>query len=1009
MKFLTFKLPVFGLLLLLGLHSFAASPVTWRVTDAENNPITGAEVLSAGKVVAVSSAAGELQPVGSMPTGLVTVSAEGYTPRQVRLAASGKQQIVLSREVVIKTPYFERAASSFNGATSSVTGSQLKDVPSMTASNSLTGRLPGLITIQSTGEPGYDGVELWIRGRRTDSEGVLVLIDGHPGSLTNLQATDIESVTVLKDASATALYGMRAANGAVLLQTKRGVAGKMRVNVSANTGYQQFTQRLNRVDAATFAGLYNEAMYNENPLATPLYSASDIAQYADGSDPLRHPDVDWYGDLLRDGTWTQRYNVDISGGSKAARYYVALGAQMQSGMYNTEDEFTYSTNTEFSRYFFKSNIDFNVTKTTEVGVGMTMRFERRNYPGGTLNQSQVFNALMQTPPNAFPMYFVDDGSYVDNTGNRVVGINGKIVAGSAQTSLSNAWGLINRRGYSIDDNRYGVVNLTARQRLDFLTEGLSLNAHLSSDIYNSQVIVRNNSLAMYELMPDNTLTQHGTQGKMSNTSSGSANQRNTTFDIGLGYQRTCGPHDFSANVFWNQYEAAADYQLPTRYMGLAGMVSYTYDNRYSADITCAYQGSNLLPGKNRYVFTPALAVGWTVSNEGFLKDSRAVSHLKLRASVGQVANSRSIGYYDYISAMTSVSATMQEGVGTISNYPGYDVTKVGNPDLKPETALQWNAGVDASFLHGRLTFTGDYFQDHRDDMYMSPTTFSDVAGFYARPSVNIGQMKSEGFELSASWSDRIGELHYTLSGNFTKYANEIVNIDEPIYPYAHMYKKGNPIEATYGLIAVGYYRDQADIDRSLQPNFSTVAPGDLKYASLAGLPYVDATYDQTMIGYGRVPRVFYAANVNLRYKGIDLGVMFQGAAQATRVWSSTMRNPFTGLGSFYDFQMDRWTDAESVDAKFPRLTTTASQNNNRTSTHWVKDASYLRLKTAELGYTFPYKWTRKAGIEKLRIFTSGYNLLILSDKIKVTDPEGNADGSSFPVPRIYNIGINLTF
>ncbi len=1009
-KSLTLKLVFAGAALSMIWQAEAGTVVTGKVIGRDNVPLAGAGITCDKAIVAVCASDGSFAFELPGNSGTVSFGAEGYISQEYFIEKSGAVQVKLEPELEIRTPYFEKPLQAFNGSSATVTGEQIKGIPAAHLSNTLTGILPGLITIQASGEPGSDGATMYIRGRRTSAEGILIVIDGQPGTLANLQPTDIETVTILKDASALALYGMRASNGAMVITTKRGMPGKMKINVSAQAAYQQFSRPLQRVNSATFARMYNEAMYNEDPNQNPRYGADDIARYADGSDPVNFPDIDWYGDLLRDGTWTQRYNVDISGGGGVTRYYVALGAQFQSGMFNTEDDFTYKTNTNFNRYNFRSNVDFRVTKTTSVGVSIAMRLEKSNSPGSYNSQSNIFTALMQTPPNAFPMYYEDNGTYVDNTGNKVEGVNGKIVSGSAQTTIANPWAMINRTGYSFSDRRYGVVNITASQKLDFITQGLSLDAHLSNDIYSEQLVVRNKTYANYELKDDGTMTMRGTNGTMDNTSDGLYNTRNTTVDAGLGYSRMLGGHDLKARAFFNMYETALDYTLPTRYIGFGGLVSYAYSNKYSADLTFAYQGSNLFPSDKRFAFTPALALGWLVSGEDFMGSQKTVSYLKLRASAGQLANSRGIDYYAYLSALTQVNGVMREGVGTITGYPGYDETKVANPNVTWEKSLQWNVGFDAGFFGDRLFLTADYFEDYRRDMYMTPSTFSQVAGLSDVPKVNIGSMKSRGLEIAASWSDAAGDFKYTLGGNFTTYRNEIVNFDEPAYQYAHMYQKGGAIDAVFGLAADGFYRDQADIDRSVLPNFATVHPGDIKYISQTGLPYIDATYDQTRISNnGYTPKVFYAANIGLEYKGVDLNVMFQGAARVTRIAAGTMRNTFTGEGSFYDFQLDHWTGPESVDAKYPRLTTTANQNSNRNSTFWLRDGSYLRLKTAELGYTFDPKLTRKIAMEKLRIFVSGYNLFILSDKIGVFDPEGNANGTGFPVPRIFNVGINITF
>lgn len=1010
MRNFTLKLTMFAVCLLVSWQAYPGIVVSGNVTDANGNPIEGATLSCDMDVVARSMPGGYFTVELPDDVQWICVKAAGYLPYYAKASGESNIKVVLEKDLEVSTAYFSTPLRSFNGAAASIKGDDITGVPSGFVNNTFTGRLPGLITRQTSGNPGFNSATSYIRGRRTQAEGVLFIIDGHAGSVRDITANEIESVTILKDASAVALYGMRAANGAIVINTKRGESGNMKINFSAQAGYQQFARRFKRLDSPTFAKMYNEAMFNENPDATPKYLDEDIIKYADGSDPIRYPNVNWYDDLLRKGTWLQNYNVDISGGSKVTRYYIALGAQLQSGMFKTDDEFSYSTNTGYQKYNFRSNIDFQVTKTTTVGVGIAMRFERRNYPGNNdSGESNILNALVRTPPNAFPKYYADTGEYVDNTGNKVTGINGKIVAGSSQTSINNPWAMLNRSGYSIGDKRYGIVNVTLEQDLGVVTDGLRLKADVATDIHSEQFIIRNKSFANYELMEDGTMFMRGTSGTMNNSSSGSQNVRNTSLNAGVAYDKKFGKHTMGGYLFYNMYENASDDVLATRYQGIGGIVSYDYDDRYSADFTFSYQGSNKFPSSKRYAFTPAVAAGWVISNEGFMKPLSALSYLKLRGSVGRLASSRGIGYYDYFDALSQVNNVMYEGLGSISGMHGYDETKAGSRNVTWEKSIQWNIGLDAGFFNDRLFVSGDYFRDRRSDIYMTPQSYSYVAGLSVIPKANIGKMKSYGFELSASWNDRVGDLHYGVSANFTKYNNKIVDFDEPLYEYAHMYKKGNSIGDNYGLVANGFFRDAADIASSTLPTFASVSPGDIKYISQTGLPYIDATYDQARIGHGEVPKVFYAANIDLAYKGFDLNVLFQGAAQVGKVLSGPMRNTFVGQGSFFDFQLDRWTGPESVNAAYPRLTTTTNANSDRASSFWYRDASYLRLKSVELGYSFSKPFKGKARIEKLRIFVSGYNLALLYDKVKVIDPEAPGNGSDLPVPRIFNFGVNVSF
>lgn len=1008
MKNFTLNLILFTVLLFTVGQSYAGIVVSGKITNRNDIPVDGAEILYDNNVVSISQEDGTFTMELPDNAKRIAVRSKGYLDYYTKVAGNSYLEITLDKDVTIKTSYFNIAQNSFNGSASSLRGDDITGIPTGQVGNAWTGRLNGLVTTQYSGNPGNDGVTYFIRGRRTNADGPLVLIDGLPGVVRDLSAFDIESVTILKDASATALYGMRASNGVILVNSKRGENGKMKVDFSAQAGYQGFTRSLNRVDAATFAEMYNEAMYNEDPNATPRYLDTDIQKYRDGSSPITHPNINWYDDLLRKGTWLQKYNVNVSGGNENTRYFVSLGAQLQSGMFKTDDDFSYSTNTEYQKYNFRSNVDFKATPSTFIGVGLAMRYEKRNAPGLSLdNQGNILRALINTPPNAFPKYYLDDGTYVDNTGNQVVGVNGKIVAGSPEDVIRNPWAMINRAGYSIHDRRYGSVNVNALQKLDFITDGLSLDINLATDINSDQFVIRNKSYANYELMPDGTLFMRGTDGKMANASSGAMNTRKTAFDASLGYSNRFGKHSVSGSFFYSLIEETNDYVLPTRYHGIGAMASYGYDNRYFGDLTFSYQGSNKLPSNNRYAPSWAFSAGWLVTNENFMKSVDAVSHLKLRASVGQVASARAIGYYEYLDALTKEGGVMNEGTGSISSKPGYDETKAGNHNLKWEKSTQWDIGIDAGFLSNKLWLTADYFQDRRRDMYMQPTTYSLIAGASRIPYANVGKMKSSGYEISVSWQDRAGDLGYSITVNYAQYKNKIVDFDEPVYEYAHMYKKGHGIDDIYGLVADGYYKNQADINNSKLPNFASVMPGDIKYRSLSGLSEIDATYDVTRIAGGTTPRIFYSSELGLAYKGFNINVLFQGAAKVNRVLSGPLRNTFVDQGSFLDFQLDRWKDENSGNPRYPRLSTESNPNSDRTSTHWVRNASYLRLKNAEIGYTFNKPF--KGKVEKIKLFLSGYNLALIHDSVKIIDPEASGDGYSYPVPRTFNFGVNVSF
>lgn len=1007
--------------LLLGTSGFAENPPRGWVKESSGNPIEGAQIQLKNGNLVVTSGKNGLFTLDQLENGsVVTVSNPGYKSVEVTIKGGEDVIIVLEKRKMIQTALFEKELDAFNGSAVYLSGDEIKNIPAAQLGNRLTGRMAGLITVQSDGTPGQDAPSMYIRGRKTNAEGILILIDGQEGQFGTLQPEEIENVTILKDASAQALYGMRASNGVMLIETKKGRLGRPRFDVMAQAGYQRQTSRLNPVDAATYAEMYNEGRQNDGlPLA---YSDADIQSYRKGDDPYGHPNEKWLDEILKKGTWVQRYGLNIDGGSKVAKYFISAGVTLQSGMFNTEDEYSYSTNTDFQRYNFRSNVDFSITKSTFLDVALSGRMDNNNYPytpdrttaGATQGGTDVFDFLLNTPANAFPKYYEDNGHYVDQNGNRITGQNGKIIAGNRKHT--NPWAVVNRSGYYKMNSRYASVMLNGRQNLDMLTKGLQVNVRYSMDILSQQRIIRGKNYASYQLQADGTLFKDGLDANMSNIAAPDWNERKTTLEAVVGYDRAFGSHHVTGSFFYSQYEDAYDYTLPIRYQGIGGWFGYNYDNRYVVDFTFGYQGSYKFEKKHQFAFTPSLAIGWVISNEAFLKDkSDIVSFLKIRGSLGKLANDGASTSYAYLTNLQPSNNVMFQGVGSMSGQIGFFEELVANPNMTWETVKQYNVGLDARFFRNRLSLSGDFFEDYRTDMPITPQfSFSYLmgigSGLTSIPTMNLGKVHSRGVEVSANWEDKIGDFTYRIGGNYSSYTNKLTDMDEPDYENSYMGYEGHELDAFFGLKSDGYYQNQAEIDNSSKPTFANPRPGDIRYKDLDKDGVIDQQLDRTRTGYGFTPKVFYGFVLGGSYKGFDLNVLFQGAGKVGRNIGGNLAFPISSdMGAVFDFQQDRWSES-NPNAAFPRMTAGLNPNSNVSTDFWIKDASYLRLKNVEFGYTLPRELTQRIRIDKLRLFFSGYNLATLVDHMGgIIDPEMGGGGNSFPIPQVFNFGLNVEF
>ena len=896
----------------------------------------------------------------------------------------------------------------FNGSAYTITTRELENLPVTNLSNLLTGLVPGLFSIQTSGGTVNESADYWIRGIRTSAEGILVLVDGQERDFGILSSREVESITVIKDASVSVLYGTRAANGIILVTTKKGVKGRPNIEVSTQFINQQPLGLLSPVDALTYARNYNEAMKYDGRDVSTLYSDTYLQQYRNrnGVNQEQYPDVDWLGTYLKKSSWVQRHNVNVSGGSDRTRYFINGGFISQNGMFNTDNETSYNTNNSTSRYNLRSNLEVDVTPTTVLNVDLYGWYDRQNRPGGDV--FAVYNALVNTPANAFPAYYLNTRKYTDQDGSLVDTLSNKIVTGNGLHS--NPWAMLNRNGYSLLNRIYGSFRAKLTQDFAAITPGLSASILLSMDGSSVSTTSRQRGYAYYQRndFSSQVLQRTGNDGRMANGITDINSQTRNSFDAQVSYDRAFGKHRVLATTFYNQYEFDDQTSIPSRFQTIGYWLGYNFDQKYYLDFTGSYHGVYKFAPDDRFGFFPAVSAGWAVSNEKFFQPlQKVVSYFKIRGSYASVGNHRGVDEFRYKSRLNSVNAIYNFG-NAMGNVGGYIEDIIANPGLTWEKSKQLSVGADLTLFDSRLSYTIDYFRDNRTEMYMANNNITSLFGTTITINENIGEMFSKGVEMGLSWNSRVGNLGYRLGATYSLTDNEIVKTGEISEPYPWLMSAGYARGIRYGYDALGLFQSYDEIASSPRQTFSEVQPGDIKYRDVNGDGMIDRN-DQIPLGYGNVPREFYGIHGGLSFKNIGLNFLVQGAGRVTQMLSGKVAFPFVANGNMYEHQLDYWTP-ENPNASMPNISAVNSGvNNTQSSSFWMKNTSYVRLKTLELYYELSEKTLKKAFLNNLRIFANGYNLWVWSPGDSPLDPEDNGSANTMPLTRNVSVGLSARF
>lgn len=965
-----------------------------------------------------------------VPTGAkLEISSVGYETKVVVFKGERNLQVRLHETAVALDDvqviaYGTTRKVTVTGALSSVNSQELLKSPVASMSNALTGKISGLSSVQSSGQPGADNAQLFIRGVGSLSTSLsrpLILVDGVERSFTQIDPNEVDNVTVLKDASATAVFGVRGANGVILVTTKRGSKNKPRVSFSSSVGIQMPSRVPEFANSYEWASEFNKAQRHDGVADNMLaFTEDDLEKFRTHSSPLTHPDVNWTEMMIRNAAVQSQHNLNISGGTDRVKYFASLGVFSQEGLFkvfkNRNDK-----GFKYNRYNYRVNLDIDVTRTTAAKINLGGYLNNRREPNYNNGSSSSITYLFRDLYSAVPF---SGAGLVD--GKRIRMNSNQFKIGNLQDGLNIYYG----KGYNTTANNTLNFDFTLTQRLDFLTRGL--NFHVKA-AYNSGVTIvkrREGREPFYEpvLTPEGevALKLVETYQKLG-FAEGDGLSKNWYFEGAFNYKRNFGKHHVSALAMYNQtmkyYPSSTYPDIPRSYVGLVGRATYDYMTKYLADFSMGYNGSENFAKGHRFGFFPAGSLGWIVSEEPFFKPLRStVSYLKFRASLGKVGNdiTSDSSRFLYLPDTYVISAgTYSFGTTTSTKVRGASEGKVGNPDVTWETATKQNYGVDMKLLGNRLTFNFDYFIEHRRNILISRGVIP-VYLAVQLPTVNLGKVNNKGYEVSLRWEEKVKNVRYYFGGNLSYAKNKIIFRDEITYPYEWMQRTGKPVGQGFGYVFDGFFTEEeaANYDQlkgkegGIADQGSGFIPlaGDVKYKDLNGDMKIDEK-DVRDIGYPGYPLYSLGLNMGLSWKGFDFSATFAGAFQTSRLLSLPYRIPFGEMNNWSLMRYmidDAWTPEKGDAATAPAISLRSKSHNYLDSDLWLRNASYLRLKNIEVGYSFPKRITKSLRLNTLRVAVSGYNLLTF-DNLKISDPEINPDGRTYPLIKILNFGLNIGF
>ena len=928
----------------------------------------------------------------------------GYTTMDIPL--NGRQVLNVSMkessqmiEEVVVVGYGQQKKQSVIASIASIDNSTLVSSPVSNVTQALAGKLPGIQIVQSSGEVGRDEAEIWVRGQGTwNNSTPLYIVDGVVReSIAQIDPNEIQSFNLLKDASATAVYGVRGANGVIIITTRRGVIGAPKVSFTAKTAVTEpirIPYPLNAYQASSLKNLHKYAANGSDD-----YSALDIILYRTHASPYTHPDVSWLDEIMKDYSSMQQYNLNITGGTNFLKYFVSGGLTTQNGYYKYDD------NTNFTRYNFRSNLDFSLSKQFTLAFNLGARVEKRIYPAiSTDNSWEVYRAAFATTGRTFPV-FNPDGS----------------LGGNSTYTSSNLIGRLRDKGHIRDTNAVVETSLDAKYKMDFITKGLLARAQLAFDNggRNRTRWDKNFATYYYDLRND-TYSMNGENTYLAGNLSDRQFRQNLYIEMGLEYARSFNKHSVSGLFLATRNDRLNDLNIGYAAQGLIGRATYDFDKRYFAEVNIGYNGSENFARGKRYGLFPAFSLGWLISNESFIQDtsiSDILSTLKLRASLGWVGNDRYsnnqndrfsyIQRYDY-------GGGASFGIGD-TWYNGIRMGNIANYDLTWEVARKLNIGFDSNFWNQKISLTVDYFNEYRTNLL---TGIGNIIPVYVGSGfmpANVGIATNRGIEFDASYRNKIGkDFSYSIKGNYSFTRNKVIKKADPIGSLPYQKEEGYPIGTPLMYKYIGIFQSYEEIYSSPNqmpyPGVTEVLPGDLKYLDFNNDGMIDLA-DAFRQGYGTTPEIQYGATLGFEYKNLDFNVLFQGSAHALFKKNWEIMYHFSNNDNVFARHWYAWTPEIDGYEQYMRIYGSYWQNERpeAPSTYVYGSGDYLRIKSMELGYTLPRKLTKKASMSSVRIYLSGTNLITWSTEPYLDPDNRDQRGGLMPPTRAFNVGLNVNF
>ncbi|WEK38296.1 MAG: TonB-dependent receptor [Candidatus Pseudobacter hemicellulosilyticus] len=1007
--------------------------ITGKVINTKGDPLVGASVRIRNTSIGTATNNDGLYVIDALATDVLSFSYTGFLSKDTALNGITVLNVVLQPDIqlndeVIVVGYGKQKRRAMVSSISTVSSRELMS-PSGNITGNLAGQLSGLISIQRTAEPGRDDAEFWIRGISTFKGGSkpLILVDGIPREITDIEADEIETFSVLKDAAATAVYGAEGANGVILVTTKRGIVSKPRISFRAENSMAKPQRLPEFVDSWTYLEMANEALYNDG--FDPYKTKEQIDKYRSREDNDLYPNTNWMNELLAKNVQNQRYTMNFRGGAENAKYFVSMAYFNQDGVFKKNPLGKYDSDFDFQRYNLRSNIDLKVSKTTQLNIDLAGQYVNRL----TANRSpdDVFGFMLNTPPHLFPAIYSD----------------GTLATYQIQSDANNRspYNMLYNQGYRKEFSTQIQSNVGLTQDLKVITTGLSANARVSLDYEGNAATLRNYWPSLYYA------TGRDAEGKLVYITSvsgspqltdpeftGTSSYRNIYVEGSLNYGRSFGQHTVGGMLLYMQKEnQKSDAVLPYRKQGIVGRATYSFDNRYFIEGNFGYTGSETFAKGNRFGFFPAVGLSYFVSNEpsypDWLKD--VMNSAKIRLSYGRTGNDNTGGSrFLYRATFKTDGYTFNQGIGSTGGTNGMgaginDLLFVNNT-IAWEIEKKRNVGVDLGFFNNKIELTADYFNNRRSGILIQRNTINATTGFHANPWENYGIVDNHGVDASLKGNHTIGQVRLSARATFTFARNKIIEYDELPQNYPWMAVTGTRVGEQYLYIAERLYTDDDFIrtqnangtySYQLKPGLpavsmqGTLGPGDIKFADLNNDNIIDNNDRKRGIGNPENPEINYGFGLNAEYKGAYISVFFQGTGNSSTLLGEGNSNfwPYNwGVekSNYRTAFMDRWTpDNPRQDVVMPRIHSHYSYNvNKEPNTWWLRNSSFLRLKNVEIGYTLPKQLIQKLRMGGARVYLMGYNLYVWDD-VKYWDPEmGNRNkGMSYPMSRSFTFGLEL--